>query len=121
MSDSLARILAAPATCPSSLDYARNPHRARLARLGKRRGPVHLGMVLFDGFEILDVFGPLEMLSVVTRFRGLVVHLVAATPGRLRVRADPLGTRRAGGRRYTRCARRWRQHGAQQAQGRGPS
>jgi hypothetical protein len=26
--------------------------------------PVHLGAVLFDGFELLDLFGPLEMFGL---------------------------------------------------------
>jgi len=42
--------------------------------------PLTLGVVLYPGFELLDVFGPLEMFTAVGRER-LIVHLVAERAG----------------------------------------
>ena len=42
--------------------------------------PLTLGVILYPGFELLDVFGPLEMLTAVGRDR-LTTHLVAEHAG----------------------------------------
>jgi transcriptional regulator GlxA family with amidase domain len=42
--------------------------------------PLHLGVVLYPGFELLDVFGPLEMFNSVGRER-LITHVVAERSG----------------------------------------
>jgi putative intracellular protease/amidase len=42
--------------------------------------PLHLGVILYPGFELLDVFGPLEMFESVGRDR-LICHLVAQRRG----------------------------------------
>ena len=46
----------------------------------KTDGPLHLGIVLYPGFEPLDVFGPLEMFMNVGVER-LVVHMIAQEAG----------------------------------------
>ena len=46
----------------------------------KTDGPLHLGIVLYPGFEPLDVFGPLEMFMYVGVER-LVVHMIAQEAG----------------------------------------
>lgn len=42
--------------------------------------PLHLGVVLYEGFELLDVFGPLEMFINVGVER-LRIHMVAEEKG----------------------------------------
>lgn len=42
--------------------------------------PLTLGVILYPGFELLDVFGPLEMFASVGRER-LVIHMVAQQAG----------------------------------------
>jgi putative intracellular protease/amidase len=42
--------------------------------------PLTLGVILYPGFELLDVFGPLEMFAAVGRDR-LVLHMVAERAG----------------------------------------
>jgi transcriptional regulator GlxA family with amidase domain len=42
--------------------------------------PLHLGVILYPGFELLDVFGPLEMFNSVGRER-LITHLIAERAG----------------------------------------
>src|SRR5262245_48574643 len=46
----------------------------------KTDGPLHLGIVLYPGFEPLDVFGPLEMFMNVGSER-LRVHMIAERAG----------------------------------------
>ncbi|RAE95368.1 DJ-1/PfpI family protein, partial [Burkholderia multivorans] len=44
--------------------------------------PRTVGIVLFEGFELLDVFGPVELLSVVPD--GFAITYLAASPGPVR-------------------------------------
>lgn len=41
---------------------------------------LHLGAVIFPGFEMLDLFGPLEMFSMLGKAQ-LEIHMVAEEPG----------------------------------------
>jgi hypothetical protein len=41
--------------------------------------PKNYGMILFRAFEILDVFGPLEALSILARNRQLNLYLIVNT------------------------------------------
>jgi hypothetical protein len=41
--------------------------------------PKNYGMILFRAFEILDVFGPLEALSILAKNRQLNLYLIANT------------------------------------------
>ncbi|HEY6599058.1 MAG TPA: DJ-1/PfpI family protein [Pseudomonadales bacterium] len=52
--------------------------------------PLTLGVILYPGFELLDVFGPLEMFTAVGRDR-LTTHLVAEHAGSVRAGIVPDG------------------------------
>jgi transcriptional regulator GlxA family with amidase domain len=53
---------------------------ALAAQSADEEGPMHLGIVLYEGFEPLDVFGPLEMFMNVGEAR-LQVHMIAEEKG----------------------------------------
>jgi transcriptional regulator GlxA family with amidase domain len=42
--------------------------------------PIHVGVLLYPNFELLDVFGPLEMFSSLGHARARI-HMIAAQPG----------------------------------------
>ena len=42
--------------------------------------PLHVGAILYPGFELLDMFGPLEMFSMVPK-EMLTIHMVAENAG----------------------------------------
>lgn len=92
---SLEKILSQPNKCPSSLDYSNNSYRANIEELG--RGPVSIGFLIFDGFELLDVFGPLEMFSILSRFKDIHLYLISGnietSSNRLLVKSDPIHKR----------------------------
>ena len=52
--------------------------------------PLTLGVILYPGFELLDVFGPLEMFTAVGRDQ-LVAHIVAERAGPVRAGIVPDG------------------------------
>ena len=52
-----------------------------------------VGTLLFPGFELLDVFGPLQMLGALPS--GYQLEMVAETPGPVASRQGPQGDRRA--------------------------
>ena len=92
---SLEKILLQSNKCPSSLDYSNNRYRANIEELGK--GPVSIGFLIFDGFELLDVFGPLEMFSILSRFKDIHLYLISGnietSSNRLLVKSDPIHKR----------------------------
>jgi len=45
--------------------------------------PLHLGVLLYPNFELLDVFGPLEMFASLGHAR-VRIHMIAAAPGPVR-------------------------------------
>ncbi|EED16209.1 ThiJ/PfpI family protein [Talaromyces stipitatus ATCC 10500] len=47
--------------------------------------PVHWSVVLFPGFQALDVFGPLDILNLVARYKKIELSIIAAT-------LDPVST-----------------------------
>ena len=51
--------------------------------------PIHVGAVLFDGFELLDFYGPLEMFGLLEGNAKITV--VAEKPGQVRSSAGPCG------------------------------
>jgi transcriptional regulator GlxA family with amidase domain len=66
---------------PDNSASAANPARAEEASdVTKTSGPLHLGIVLYPGFEPLDVFGPLEMFMNVGSER-LRIHMIAEQAG----------------------------------------
>lgn len=44
------------------------------------QGPLSLGAILYPGFEMLDLFGPLEMFSLLGQEK-MVIHMIAEAPG----------------------------------------
>jgi len=52
--------------------------------------PIHVGAVLFDGFELLDLYGPLEMFGLLEGEARITV--VAEKPGTVRSSSGPCGT-----------------------------
>jgi putative intracellular protease/amidase len=61
----------------AAADDARSEEASNMT---KKDGPLHLGIVLYPGFEPLDVFGPLEMFMNVGSER-LRVHMIAEQAG----------------------------------------
>lgn len=55
--------------------------------------PIHVGAVLFDGFELLDFYGPLEMVGLLEGEAKITV--VAETPGQVRSSGGPCGVAEA--------------------------
>ncbi len=51
------------------------------------QAPIRVGAVLFDGFELLDVFGPLEMFGLLRERATL--HMLAEFPGNVRSHQGP--------------------------------
>lgn len=49
--------------------------------------PINVGAVLFDGFELLDVFGPLEMFGMLGK--RCEIRMLAAEPGSVRSNQGP--------------------------------
>lgn len=50
------------------------------------RVPINYGMILFPGFQVLDVFGPLSALEMLSRHRRMNLYMIAATK-------DPVSSR----------------------------
>jgi len=55
--------------------------------------PIHVGAVLFDGFELLDFYGPLEMFGLLEGEAKITV--VAEKPGQVRSSGGPCGVAEA--------------------------
>jgi len=69
--------LQVPETSTAAGDTARSGEASDVT---KTDGPLHLGIVLYPGFEPLDVFGPLEMFMNVGSER-LRIHMIAEQAG----------------------------------------
>jgi len=55
--------------------------------------PIHVGAVLFEGFEMLDFFGPLEMFSLLEG--GARITVVAEKAGAVKSSGGPCGVAEA--------------------------
>ena len=55
--------------------------------------PIHMGAVLFDGFELLDLYGPLEMFGLLEGEAKITV--VAEKPGQVKSSSGPCGVAEA--------------------------
>jgi len=51
--------------------------------------PLKIGAVLFPGFELLDVYGPLEMFGMLGK--RVVITMLAERPGQIRSHQGPMG------------------------------
>ncbi|KAJ8117889.1 hypothetical protein OPT61_g1013 [Boeremia exigua] len=57
--------------------------------MSETKKPKNFGVVLFPGFQLLDVCGPLDALNVLSTFNTINLSIIAAT-------RDPVGTHHAG-------------------------
>ncbi|KYK62085.1 ThiJ/PfpI family protein [Drechmeria coniospora] len=55
--------------------------------------PTHYAVLLFDGFQALDVFGPLDVLNMLSRDHGLRLSIVAARAGSVSTRTASMTQR----------------------------
>lgn len=60
--------------------------------------PSRYAVLLFDGFQALDVFGPLDVLNMLSRTHGLSLAVIAASAAPVSTRTPDMGRQRIGQR-----------------------
>jgi transcriptional regulator GlxA family with amidase domain len=67
--------------------HRRQPRHTTHARSSPRHLPLQIGALLFEGFELLDLFGPLEMFGLLGKRAR--IHMLAQIPGPIASTAGP--------------------------------